>query len=91
MTNKELIASIASESGLTQVDVAKVMDAFAKAISENVAKNDKVVVQGLGSFELKEKPERTGRNPKTGEEITIAASKGVAFKATKSLKDFLNA
>lgn len=90
MTNKELVASIATESGLTQADVAKVMDAFAKAISESVANNDKVVVQGLGSFELKEKPERTGRNPKTGEEITIAASKGIAFKATKSLKDFLN-
>ena len=91
MTNKELIASIASESGMTQVDVSKVMDAFTKAIAENVAKNDKVVVQGLGSFELKEKPARTGRNPHTGEAITIAASKAVGFKATKSLKDFLNA
>ncbi|HRF36939.1 MAG TPA: HU family DNA-binding protein [Clostridia bacterium] len=91
MTNKELIAGIASESGLTQVDVAKAMDALVKIISDGVAKNDKVVVQGLGSFELKEKPERIGRNPQTGAEIKIAASKGVAFKATKSLKDFLNA
>lgn len=91
MTNKEPIASIASESGMTQVDVAKVMDAFTKAIAENVAKKDKVVVQGLGSFELKAKPARTGRNPHTGETINIAASNSVAFKATKSLKDFLNA
>ena len=52
MTNKELIAGIASESGLTQVDVAKAMDALVKIISDGVAKNDKVVVQGLGSFEL---------------------------------------
>ena len=91
MTNKELIAGIANESGMTQVDVAKVMDALTKVISEGIAKNDKIVVQGLGSFELKEKPERVGRNPQTGAEITIPASKGVGFKATKSLKDFLNA
>ncbi len=63
MTNKELIANVAAETGMTQVDVSKVMDAFVKAVTENVAKNDKVVVQGLGSFELKEKAERTGRNP----------------------------
>ena len=56
-----------------------------------MAKKDKVVVQGLGSFELKAKPARTGRNPHTGETINIAASNSVAFKATKSLKDFLNA
>lgn len=91
MTNKELIANVAAETGMTQVDVSEVMDAFVKAVTENVAKNDKVVVQGLGSFELKEKAERTGRNPHTGEEIKIAASKAVGFKATKSFKDFLNA
>ena len=91
MTNKELIASIASESGMTQVDVAKVMDAFTKAIAENVAKKDKVVVQGLGSFELKEKTARTGRNQHTAETINIQARNSDAFKATKSLKDFLNA
>lgn len=90
MTNKELIANIASELGATQTDVAKVMDAFVKVVANGVANNDKVVVQGLGSFELKEKAERTGRNPQTGAEIVIPASKSVAFKATKSLKDFLN-
>lgn len=91
MTNKELIANVASECSMNQADVAKVVDAVVKAIANGVANNDKVVVQGLGSFELKEKPEREGRNPATGEKITIAASKAIAFKATKSLKDALNA
>ena len=89
MTNKELIAGIASESGLTQVDVAKAMDALVKIISDGVAKNDKVVVQGLGSFELKEKPERIGRNPQTGKEIKIAAKTVPAFSAGKKFKELV--
>lgn len=91
MTNKELIANVASECKITQVEAAKVIDAIVKAIADGVANNDKVVVQGLGTFGLKERAEREGHNPKTGEKITIAASKDVAFKATKSLKDALNA
>lgn len=89
MTNKELIAAIASEASMTQVDVAKVMDAFAKVVAEKVV-TDKVVVNGIGSFEVKAKAERVGHNPATGEKITIPASKAVAFKATKSLKDYVN-
>lgn len=90
MTNKELIAKIASETSMTQIDVARVLEGFANVVTKGIASGDKVVVNGIGSFELKEKAERVGHNPATGEQITIAASKAVTFKATKSLKDYIN-
>ena len=87
MTKTELIAAIASKSDLPKSAVANVLGALTDTIVEFVKKGEKVSWSGLGTFDLSERGARNGRNPQTGEEITIAASKSVKFKAAKALKD----
>ena len=87
MNKTELIAAIAEKAGLTKKDAERAINATIDAITETLAKGDKVQVAGLGSFEVKNREARTGRNPQTGETIQIAASKLPAFKAAKALKD----
>ena len=87
MNKTELIAAIAEKAGLTKKDAERALNATIDAITETLAKGDKVQVAGLGSFEVKNREARTGRNPQTGETIQIAASKLPAFKAAKALKD----
>ena len=87
MNKTELIAAIAEKAGLTKKDAERAVNATIDAITESLAKGDKVQVAGLGSFEVKNREARTGRNPQTGETIQIAASKLPAFKAAKALKD----
>ena len=90
MNKNELISSIASETGLTKTDAAKAVDAFVSSISSALKSGDEVRLVGFGTFEIRERGERTGRNPQTKETITIAASKAPVFKAGKAFKDAVN-
>ena len=88
MANKQdLIAKVAEATELTKKDSAAAVDAFFSAVSSYLAKGEKVQLIGFGNFEVRERAARKGRNPQTGEEIKIKASKVPAFKAGKALKD----
>lgn len=87
MNKTELISSVAEKSELTKKDAEKAVNALFASIQEALAKGEKVQLVGFGTFEVRERKARTGRNPQTGEEIQIAAAKVPAFKAGKSLKD----
>lgn len=87
MNKTELITSVAEKSELTKKDAEKAVNALFASIEEGLAKGEKVQLVGFGTFEVRERKARTGRNPQTGEEIQIPAAKVPAFKAGKSLKD----
>lgn len=87
MNKTELIAKVAETAELTKKDATKAVDAVFNSISEALQNGDKVQIIGFGNFETRERAARKGRNPQTGEEIEIAASKVPAFKAGKQLKD----
>lgn len=91
MNKVELVASMAEKAELTKVDTEKVLKAFIEVVTEEMKKGEKVQLVGFGTFEVAERAERQGRNPKTGESMTIAASKAPKFKAGKALKDAVNA
>jgi len=86
----ELVGSVAEKTGMTKKDAEKAITALFESIEEALAQDDKVQVIGFGTFEVKSREERKGRNPQTGAEITIPASKSPVFKAGKSLKDAVN-
>lgn len=90
MNKTELIAAAAEQTGLTKKDTEKVINAALDTITAALVKGDKVQVSGFGIFEVKEREARTGRNPRTGEPMEIAASKNPAFKASKTLKDAID-
>ena len=90
MNKKELITAIAKETGMTKKDVATAVDAAFDKITAAMVAGDKVQLMGFGTFETRERGERTGKNPRTGEEVKIAACKVPTFKAGKSLKDAVN-
>ncbi len=90
MNKTELVAAIAEKTDLSKVDSARALDAMVEAITEALKKDDQVVLIGFGSFSVKERAARDGRNPRTGETIKIKASKMPTFKAGKALKDALN-
>jgi DNA-binding protein HU-beta len=85
-----LIETIVASTGLKKKDVDAVVAATVAAIEQALVNGDKVQISGLGSFDVKERAERTGRNPKTKEQITIPAAKYPAFSASKSLKESVN-
>ena len=87
MNKTELIAEIACKSGLSKKDAEKALAATVETITDSVVKGDKVQLVGFGSFELKCRPARVGRNPKTKEAIEIPASRVPVFKAGKAFKD----
>ncbi|WP_339062700.1 HU family DNA-binding protein [Tepidibacillus marianensis] len=87
MNKTELIAKVAEMAELTKKDATKAVDAIFETISEALKEGDKVQLIGFGNFEVRERSARKGRNPQTGEEIEIAASKVPAFKPGKALKD----
>ena len=87
MNKGELIAGMAEESGVSKADTEKVLNAFLSQVEKALCAGDKVQLTGFGSFEVKERAARAARNPRTGEEIQIAASKSVSFKPGKALKD----
>lgn len=92
MNKSELISAIAESANLTKADAGRALDGFIKAVTEELAKGAEknVALVGFGTFSVKERAERKGRNPQSGEEITIKAAKTPTFKAGKSLKDAVN-
>lgn len=90
MNKSELIDAIASASSLSKADAKRALDATTGAITSELSKGGTVQLTGFGSFLVRSRAARTGRNPKTGEPIDIKASKVPAFKSGKSLKDSVN-
>ena len=90
MNKSELIAAMAAKTGETKKDAETALDAMIAAITASLKKGDKVQLVGFGSFEVKKRAARKGRNPQTKEEIKIPASKAPVFKAGKALKDVVN-
>ena len=90
MNKAELIAAIAEQANLTKADAGRALDGLTQAIENTLKVGESVTLVGFGSFEVRARAERSGRNPQTGEAITIAASKTPAFKPGKSLKDAVN-
>jgi DNA-binding protein HU-beta len=86
----ELVASVAEKAGMTKKDAEKAINAFFESVETALASDDKVQIIGFGTLEAKARAERKGRNPQTGAEITIPASKSPVFKAGKGLKDAIN-
>lgn len=91
MTKPELIDVLSSKTEMTKKDCANVLDAFQDTVKESLAKGDKVQLVGFGTFEVVDRAERMGRNPKDGSEMLIPASKSPKFKVGKTLKDAVNA
>lgn len=91
MNKTELIAAVAEKAELSKKDAEKAIKAFTDAVSEELVTGGKIQLVGFGTFEVSERAAREGRNPKTGETMTIAASKTPKFKAGKALKDMVNA
>ncbi len=87
MTKADIINAVAAESGLSKKDSEKALGAVLSAITDGLKKGEKIQLTGFGTFEVRARAERQGKNPQTGEAITIAASKAPVFKAGKALKD----
>ena len=87
MTKTDLINAVAEKAELTKKDADKAVAAVIDSITETLAKGEKVQLVGFGTFEIRERAERTGRNPRTKEAMTIPASKAPVFKASKAFKD----
>jgi DNA-binding protein HU-beta len=87
MKKAELIDAVSTKTELTKQDSKKAIDALFETISNTLAKEEKIQLLGFGTFEVRQRAERTGRNPQTGEEMTIPASKVPAFKPGKELKE----
>ncbi|MEE1027962.1 MAG: HU family DNA-binding protein [Agathobacter sp.] len=90
MNKTELVAAMAEKTGLSKKDAEASLKAFTDVVAEELKKGEKIQLVGFGTFEVSERAARTGRNPQTGAEMTIAASKSPKFKAGKALKDSLN-
>ncbi|ACL72030.1 HU family DNA-binding protein [Thioalkalivibrio sulfidiphilus] len=90
MNKSELIDAIAASSDLPKAQAARAVDAMIDVISGALKNGDQVTIVGFGTFLVREREARTGRNPRTGETIQIAASKMPSFKAGKGLKDAVN-
>ena len=91
MNQSELIAAVAEKSELSKKDAEKVVKAFTDVVMDELKKGEKIQLVGFGTFEVAERAARTGRNPRTGEDMPIPASKSPKFKAGKAFKDVLNA
>ena len=90
MNKKELIAMMAEKAGMTQIEAGNALKAFTEVVVEALKKGEKVQLVGFGTFEVAEREARTGRNPRTNEEMEIPASRIPKFKAGKALKDSVN-
>ncbi len=87
MNKTELVSNVAVKTGMTKKDSEKALEAVMASIGEALAMGDKVQLVGFGTFDVKGRAERTGRNPQTGSEIKIPAAKVPVFKAGKALKE----
>ena len=90
MNKSDLIAAIAAKTGSTKKDAEATLNAFVDVVTDSLVKGDKVQLVGFGSFEVRKRAARKGRNPQTKEEVKIPASKAPVFKAGKALKDLVN-
>lgn len=90
MNKTEVIAQVAKKAGLTKKDAEKAVNALLESVQSALREGDKVQIIGFGIFEAKERSARMGRNPRTGQELEIPASKYPVFKAGKALKDAVN-
>ena len=90
MNKAELVSAIADKAELSKKDAEAALKAFTDVIAEELKKGEKIQLVGFGTFEVSERAARTGRNPQTGEEMTIPASKAPKFKAGKALNDLMN-
>ncbi|MDI6604062.1 MAG: HU family DNA-binding protein [Thermoanaerobacteraceae bacterium] len=90
MNKADLITKMAEKSDLTKKDTEKALNAFVDSVQEALKQGERIQLVGFGTFEVRERAERKGRNPQTKEEITIPASKAPVFKAGKALKDIVN-
>ncbi len=90
MNKAELIAAVAEKAELSRKDTEKAVKALTDVISEELVKGEKIQLVGFGTFEVSERAAREGRNPKSGEVMSIPASKTPKFKAGKALKDMVN-
>lgn len=90
MNKADLVASMAEKSSLSKKDVEKALNAFVESVEEALVKGDKVQMVGFGSFEVRQRAERKGKNPQTKTDITIPASKAPIFRVGKALKDMVN-
>lgn len=90
MIHSELVASIAEKLGTTNKEAAAALSAVTESIVEGLNKDRKVALSGFGTFNLTDRPARTGRNPQTGEPVEIAARTAAAFKPATALKDAVN-
>ena len=91
MNKTELVAAMADAAEISKKDAEKALKAFTDVVADELKKGGKVQLVGFGTFEVSERAAREGRNPQTGETMTIEASKSPKFKAGKALKDMLNA
>jgi DNA-binding protein HU-beta len=90
MNKTELSAAVAAKADLTRKQAEAAVNALVETIEETLTKGDKVQIVGFGTFEVKDRPARKARNPRTGEELDIEASKAPVFKAGKALKDVVD-
>jgi len=90
MNKSELISSMAEKSGLTKADAGKALDALIASVTEGLTSGDRIALVGFGSWTVEQRSARTGRNPRTGEEIQIPAKKVVKFKPGAGLSDAVN-
>ena len=90
MNKAELIEHVAQAAGLSKADAGRAVDAVLGGVTGALKSGDSVALTGFGTFEVRSRAARTGRNPKTGEALQIAASKAPGFKAGKALKDAVN-
>ncbi|MEJ8852625.1 HU family DNA-binding protein [Variovorax rhizosphaerae] len=91
MNKTELVAAIAADVDLSKADTARVLESVLESLTKALTRGETVQLIGFGSFAVASRPERAGRNPSTGEQMTIKASKSPKFTAGKALKDAVNA
>ena len=91
MNKADLVAAMAEKAGVSKKDAEASLKAFTDVVAEELKKGEKIQLVGFGTFEVSERAARTGRNPQTGAEMQIPASKAPKFKAGKALKDTVNA
>ncbi len=87
MTKADLVTNIATKSGMTKAAAERTLNALLDAVQEELCKGGKLTLSGFGTFAVESRKERKGRNPRTGQVITIKASKIVKFRSSKALKD----
>jgi DNA-binding protein HU-beta len=91
MNKPELISAIAEASGLTKADSSRALDGFISSVTHSLSVGEPVILVGFGTFLIRDRAERKGRNPRTGDEVLIKAAKIPNFKVGKALKDAVNA